>query len=286
MLRTLTSFTSILCACCLTASAQLIAPDGSKFKTSVEPLLTTTWGQSAPYNSLCPTRTNSSGEVQNCPVGCVALALGQIMKYHDYPETGNGTKEYTTFFGDNLSADFGNTHYDWGNMKTSYIKFGTYTNYNEEQVTAVATLLYHIGVSVGMLYSLSGSSAMAYANIPHDLVDNFRYDENTIKYVTRSSVDSKEEWMNLIFEELSNGRPIFYTGTSTTQGGHAWVVDGYDSTGKVHINWGWKGNDDGCRHFDAVYIYRVFGQRLKPDIYRFFRLDGHIIRTIIERLYI
>lgn len=240
----------VLCACHLTVSAQLIAPDPAKYKESVEPLLETSWGQSEPYNSLCPTRTSSDGTEKNCPVGCVALALGQVMKYYNYPETGEGTKSYTTFFGDNLTADFANTHYDWANMKTRYTKFGTYKNYTDEEVEAVATLLYHIGVSVGMLYSLSGSSALAYSNIPKDMVSNFRYDETTIQYVTRSSVDSKEEWMNLIYEELSNGRPIFYTGTSSIQGAHAWVVDGYDSTGRVHINWGWKGSDNGYYDID------------------------------------
>lgn len=252
MQRRLLSVISLLCACCLTASAQLVAPDAAKYKESVEPLLATSWGQSVPYNSLCPTRTNSSGEAEHCPVGCVALALGQIMKYYNYPETGNGIKTYTSFFVGEVSADFGSTHYDWDNMKTRYTKFGSYTNYTDEEATAVATLLFHIGVSVGMIYSLSGSSAMAYSNIPKDMVDNFRYDESTIQYVTRSSVDSKEEWMNLIYEELSNGRPVFYTGTSETQGGHAWVIDGYDSTGKVHINWGWKGTDDGYYDIDLT----------------------------------
>lgn len=52
-------------------------------------------------------------------------------------------------------------------------------------------------------------------------------------------LDSKG-WMDLIYNEVSNRRPIYYTGIdlSDTGGGHAFVLDGYDADGLVHINWG------------------------------------------------
>lgn len=43
---------------------------------SVSPLLKTTWGQEAGFNSSI---------ITNVPVGCTAIAMGQIMKYHKYP---------------------------------------------------------------------------------------------------------------------------------------------------------------------------------------------------------
>ena len=224
-------------------SAQLIAP-GANYKPNVAPLLTTTWKQSAPYNQYCPTKTNSSGEQENCPVGCVALALGQIMKYHNYPEKGKGAKSYQPFgLSETISADFENTQYKWELMRDSYFRLGSYKKYTEEEADAVATLLFHVGVSVGTFYQLSGSSAFAYGNIPRDMVENFRYAEEDIRYLSRSDYE-KEEWMELIFNELSNGRPIFYAGNSPTSGGHAFVLDGYNATGKVHINWGWGGTTD------------------------------------------
>ena len=58
--------------------------------------------------------------------------------------------------------------------------------------------------------------------------------------------------MNLIYNELSMGRPVFYAGNSPTFGGHAFVIDGYDSTGRVHINWGWRGSDDGYYDIDLT----------------------------------
>lgn len=248
--RTITAFIALFVI--LTGiSAQLIAP-GPEYKSSVQPLLKTTWGQNAPYNQYCPTRANSSGEQENCPVGCVALALGQIMKYYNYPETGKGYKSYQPFgLSEAISADFENTQYKWKLMKNSYTRLGSYKSYSDEEADAVATLLFHAGVSVGTIYALSGSSAFAYSNIPRDMVENFRYEEEGIRYVSRSDYD-KEEWMELIFNELSNGRPIFYAGNSPTYGGHAFVLDGYDATGKVHINWGWRGSDDGYYDIDLL----------------------------------
>ena len=234
------------------ASAQLIVP-GSEYKSSVEPLLKTTWKQSAPYNQYCPMRTNySSGEQENCPVGCVALALGQIMKYYNYPETGKGYKSYQPFgLSETISADFENTQYKWELMRDSYFRLGSYKKYTDEEADAVATLLFHAGVSVGTIYAISGSSAFAYGNIPRDMVENFRYAEEDIRYLSRSDYE-KEEWMELIFTELSNGRPIFYAGNSPESGGHAFVLDGYDATGKVHINWGWGGTDNGYYDIDLL----------------------------------
>lgn len=233
------------------ASAQLIPP-GAEYKSSVQPLLKTTWSQSAPYNQYCPTKTNSSGEQENCPVGCVALAIGQIMKYHNYPETGKGSKSYQPLgVGAVISADFENTQYKWSLMKNSYTRFGSTKFYTDEEADAVATMLFHAGVSVGTIYALSGSSAFAYGNIPRDLVENFRYSEDSIRYVSRADY-TKEEWMNLIYNELSMGRPVFYAGNSPTFGGHAFVIDGYDSTGRVHINWGWRGLDDGYYDIDLT----------------------------------
>ena len=250
MKRTVALFTATLLLLA-TASAQLIAP-GAEFKPSVQPLLKTTWGQNTPYNQHCPQRTNADGELENCPVGCVALALGQIMKYYNYPETGKGSKSYQPFgLSEVISADFENTQYHWELMRDSYVRFGSYKSYTDEEADAVATLLFHTGVSVGTIYQLSGSSAFAYGNIPRDLVENFRYAEDEIRYLSRSDYD-KEEWMALIFNELSNGRPIFYAGNSPTSGGHAFVLEGYDTEGKVHINWGWRGTDNGYYDIDLL----------------------------------
>lgn len=231
--------------------AQLIAP-GPEFKSSVSPMLTTIWGQGSPYNNQCPTWVDKNGVQQHCPVGCVALALGQIMKYWDYPVTGQGSKSY--WFMVSVSADFGATTYQWANMRNAYLD-----GYSDEEVAAVATLLYHCGAAVGMMYALTGSSAMVSAYTARGMVDYFRY-SSTAQYLSRQNY-SKEEWMKLIYKELSEGRPVFYAGNSPTQGSHAWVLDGYNSAGEVHINWGWKGGGNGYYDIDLTDTENDFNQQ-------------------------
>ena len=237
---------------CLLFSSMLCC-FGQTVKPSVAPLLTTTWGQDSPYYNLCPTRNNSSGEPQHCRVGCIACAMGQIMYYHQYPEVGQGSKSYTFIV--SASADFGSTHYDWGNMLTDYL-----STYTDDQASAVATLLYHCGVSVGMIYGLSSSYTFSFDNVADAFTQYFRYDPDAIRYVKRENY-TKDEWLQMIYENLSEGLPIFYSGTSSTLGGHAFVIDGYDTEGKVHINWGWYGQRNGFYDIDLSETGIDFNQR-------------------------
>ena len=222
---------------------QSIFGQTTNLKTSVEPLLKTTWGQDAPYHSMCPTRTNSKGEQQHCRVGCVACAMGQIMYYHQHPKTGKGQKSYTFIV--SASADFGSTHYDWGNMLENYT-----ATHSPQQDTAVATLLYHCGVSVSMIYGLTASYTNTFNTVSNALKEYFRYDGQSVRYVKRSDFPSKEEWLQMIYENLSEGLPVFYSGSSKSLGAHAFVIDGYDEEGKVHINWGWYGQRNGYYDID------------------------------------
>ena len=224
-------------------------------KEFVEPLLTTKWGQDAPFNLQCPLKTDGQGRQQHCRVGCVACAMGQVMNYHQYPEVGIG--KGTNMFNASLTADYGNTHYDWDNMLDSYKD-----TYTDAQADAVATLLYHCGVAVNMIYGLQSSATFtAFANnMTTALVRCFGYDEEGLRSVNRSNY-SREEWLQMIYENLSAGQPIIYSGNSATMGGHTWVVDGYDKEGRIHMNWGWLGRSDGYYDIDLNVAGLDFNQK-------------------------
>ena len=89
-----------------------------KSVTAVSPLIATNWNQTAPFNNLCP----GSGNTKSA-VGCVATAMAQVMKYHNWPTTGTGSYSYYCYNGTYdygmLSANFGATTYDWNNMLNS-----------------------------------------------------------------------------------------------------------------------------------------------------------------------
>ena len=229
-----------------TINRKAAVPPSEKYKPSVDHLLTSTWNQNSPYNDLCPKDTKGAGY----PSGCVATALSQIMYFHKYPETGQGAKQYSfkpaEGVGELLSANFGETTYDWAHMLDNYVS-GSYT---EEQGNAVATIMLHCGVAVEMNYTPTGSGAYS-SEARNGLVSFFKYHQNAgLLYRTYYSL---EEWMDIIYNELNCNRPIYYAGADANRGGHAFVLDGYDSNGFVHINWGW-GASGGNGFFDITLL--------------------------------
>jgi len=205
-----------------------------KSTISVAPLLTSTWHQGCLYNSLCPAMT---GPCEHAEAGCVAVAMGQIMHYWRYPSSGWGSYSYYHMGNVNahLSADFANTTYDWDHMPDSLTESSS-----EAEIEAVATLLFHCGVSVEMTYSTGGSSSNS-NRIPNALIRYFNYSKH-IHWESRDDY-SDEEWLAMIKSDLEQQRPVQYSGSGS--GGHAFICDGYDSNNLLHFNWGWGGSGDG-----------------------------------------
>ncbi len=216
----------------------------------VSPLLgNTVWGQDAPFYNLCPTLNGIQ-----CVTGCVATAVSQIMYYHKHPTRGTGSHSYKwETGGQTLSADFGNTTYDWANMLPDY----SGNNYTTAQADAVATLMLHTGIACDMEYNTSangGSSAIS-NKMMNALIRHFGYDTG-MRVLPKDYMD-ENEMLNLIAQDLQAGHPIFMSGHTTNNEGHAFVCDGMQSNGYIHINWGWDGYCNG--HF-AISAMNPYGQ--------------------------
>lgn len=67
------------------------AVDGRTDPVQVGPLLDSNWHQNAPFNNLCPIWP---GDGERSFAGCVAIAMAQIMKYHEWPVQGEGSSFY------------------------------------------------------------------------------------------------------------------------------------------------------------------------------------------------
>lgn len=200
----------------------------------VKPLLgDIQWNQDSPYNDMCP----SYGINTQCATGCVATAMAQVMYYNRWPEKGVGQHTYypSVLGGNPLSADFGATTYDWNAMLPRYDAASSQASRD-----AVALLMLHCGVAVDMEYSTSSGATSE--SVPKALVTYFNYDKG-VAYRTRDNY-SNSEWDEIIRRELDNGRPIVALGRSSA-GGHAFVFDGYDKNGLIHVNWGWSGMSNG-----------------------------------------
>ena len=207
----------------------------------VEPLVTTKWNQDAPFNNFAPEYTDDNNNTQRCATGCAATAMAQIMKFHNWPEQGVGHYSYEHQSFGTISSNFSEHVYDWTNMIDRYNN-GEYSNV---QADAVALLMKDCGVSLNMNYGpVSGASIYSYYPA---FKNYFRYSSRT---VNRSGCETAE-FTKIITDELQEGRPIIYCGTGE-DGGHAFVVDGYDTNYFLHVNWGWGGYSDG--YFDMNYM--------------------------------
>lgn len=217
----------------------------SASRHSIDPMIKTKWNQSEPYNNAIPTLGTGYSKFVT---GCVATAMAQVMYYHNTPEA-NGVGEYGYTINYNgtmpvyFSANYATTYYDWNNMLLEY-KNGSYDSLQAE---AVATLMYHAGVSVKMNYnsSKSGGSGASSAKIPAALIDHFGYDKSA--YEASRKYYSDSEWEDLIYGELADGRPVLYGGQDYKGGGgHQFICDGYDAYRDFYsFNWGWGGFCDG-----------------------------------------
>lgn len=94
--------------------------------TEIEPLVKTKWNQSEPYNNQCPTINGNK-----TLTGCVATAMAQIMKYHQWPVTGRGSHSYEWSGGQTLSMDFSKVTFDWENMLDIYSEVALDYDLNE-----------------------------------------------------------------------------------------------------------------------------------------------------------
>lgn len=198
------------------------------------------WGQDEPYNNLCPT---VGGE--RSVTGCVATAISQIMYVHKYPAKGIGSKTYTTeSHGLQLNVNFGATTYDWGNMLPYYKN-----NYNSTQANAVATLMYHVGVAADMDYDPDGSGAISSAALAA-ITEYFGYNKSI--HVLPKDFMKEETVLQTVASDLQEGRPVYISGSTVNQEGHAFVCDGIQSDGYLHINWGWNGSGNGYFALSAL----------------------------------
>lgn len=205
-------------------------------REKIDPMCTTAWNQDAPYNDQCPI-DNTSPIQERSYTGCVATAMAQVMKYHNYPLNGIGSNTYTTNpLNKELTFDFGNTTFNWDNMLDSYTASAT-----SLQKDAVATLMYACGVSVNTNYSANGSGANSF-NVGNALIKHFGYDKG-ITYENRDWYTASE-WEDIIYLSLHDYGPVIIGGISSS-GGHEFVCDGYNTDGYFHFNWGWGGMSDG-----------------------------------------
>ena len=208
----------------------------------------TYWNQDKPFNNLCPQINGSAA-----PTGCIATAMAQIMKYYQYPATSKGTGIYsvTTYKDKNdkegttkwYKRELGHT-YQWTAMLSSY------GIVSEDENDAVATLMADAGAASQMNYQTNSSGTIEWY-AAKGFAENFRYDSLAISCLQRDFY-TDAEWMELVRKEMEAKQPVLYCGSDEIDGGHAFLLDGIQEDGKVHVNWGWGKSGDGWFDIDVL----------------------------------
>ncbi len=198
---------------------------------NVSPLIDAEFDQSGSWNNTLTAETGFNG-----PVGCVAVAMAQVMYYWGFPEQGQGSNTYIEDDLGELSVDFSTAFYDFNNMAPTYA-----TNPSR-------LLLFHSGVAVNMDYDYSGSGAQCegvYPSAEYAMETFFKYSSN-VNNADGDVIDNITEFRNILKDQLDYGKPILFSGFSDSygNGGHAWNVDGYQNN-NLHCNWGWGGYNNG-----------------------------------------
>jgi len=197
---------------------------------TVEPMLVSKWDQGLYYNAACP--ADPGGVGGHCVTGCVATALGQLVYYFRFPQSGTGYYSYDDPNYGTIAADFGAANYDYEQMMNEL------SDPNPE----VAELIFHLGVACDMVYGPQ-SSGMYNHKAAYALKSFFRYSPET-QYIYRDSTNMN--WDSLMIAHLDLKIPMYYAGWSVPNiNGHAFIVDGYQDEHFYHFNWGWGGSNDG-----------------------------------------
>lgn len=219
----------------------------------VEPLLTTTWSQDAPYNQLCPEVTDEGTDLgyrygSHYATGCVPTAISQIMNYWKWPKVTQGRLQ-DGVGGEFSGEDFSGRTYDWDNMLDHYgwdYNLSKSTSYNDVQSEAVARLMADVGTAFHTMYGQPNGSPTDVNYQP--LIWNFGYSTDITEHTGKTAA----ELISVMKAELDKNRPIFYSGYPKSGDGHALVCDGYTSNDYFHFNYGWGGMADGYFKYALV----------------------------------
>ncbi len=219
-----------------------------KSRTMVSPLIRTKWNHKlVPFNNLCPEVPNRPGS--HCVGGCGSVAMAQFLKYWEHPIKGIGEHSYTPHahpeFGVQY-ANFGETVYDWDNMLNDY-----FHGYSDAEASAVATLLYHCGVSVDINYGDTASGTNP-PDVDTALWTYFNYTHNS--HYLRKINYTDAQWIAMLKSDLDLERPVIYRGKNQqTDVGHIFICDGYDEYDYFHFVLGWGGNYDGYYAIGSIH---------------------------------
>ena len=201
---------------------------------AIRPLVTASWSQNSPYNTLLPMLNNGKQAV----AGCVATALAQVLYYWKEPaRPTSAIPAYTSQTLQIYMPQLEPVDFNWTAMQDTYLSNDTESD--GARAAAQLTLYCDQVMTMDFQYGVSGAIT---SRIPNAISTYFGYKRNA--HCEYRENYSTQGWTDLIYSELAQGRPVIYSGSKASSG-HAFICDGYDGQGLFHINWGWDGMSNG-----------------------------------------
>ena len=201
-------------------------------------LNTAQWGQHYPFNELV-----YEIDGQKPPIGCVATAIGIIMRYHCWPERGTGTlPAYESY--DGVHKEYHHVDpvtlghkYEWDKMPPED-RYPQGYKYTDEEVAQISRLMYDIAVMCNVNFSNNGSGSIT--DYAYRLTEYFDYDKNMSFPSRNHALLNDRQWEQSVRDEIDAGRPVIYSGFRSDSGsGHAFVIDGYyDRYFSINLGYG------------------------------------------------
>ena len=208
---------------------EIISENG--LKPYVLPLVKTHWSQYFGEQDLCPVVDNNDTHARP---GCGPVAAGQILRYWANDLDLSGMNYYLWTKPDMteqiLDVTLDSKTYNWDKMLDIYYPED---KTKTEERAAVSQLLTDLGILCEVKYS-EGGTATQIEYIHTILKKHFGLNPNMCLLRRGYSNYSDDEWLKIIYTELSEGRPIIIGGSGGAN--HIYVADGYDGDGLVHLN--------------------------------------------------
>lgn len=142
---------------------------------------------------------------------CVTVTYAQLLHYFRVPKTYCDIN-YDDFYFPEIYLPM--TEFDHDKMLNTYF----YGEYTEDEAQEVSKFFLYI------MYAFSGDYCVEIFNLERDQFEFW-------------DIDSRYDWYD---RTLEKGIPFWGSGNN-----HAYVIDGRDSIGLYHVNFGWGGSADG-----------------------------------------
>lgn len=195
--------------------------------SSINHLISTKWGQLAPYNIYCP--LDYTANYSRCYAGCAPVAAGQIIYYYHYAGD-NSPAVYDSAY----CNTFQHPHTVWSQMNqynkasSNWYKFQT-----ADSSKMAAIMLANIGKGIPVRYGRTNSTTIdSLRQLMAVMLDEYNL-ESHFDYITSPSFTGLSAY-DYLYELLIAGYPSILSAFYNSISGHVFILDRYKNSYKTY----------------------------------------------------